>query len=159
MRTLPEHTRSLISYDAWATRRVLAACAGLSPEQYAGIRERLEHMLGTRRFWYLNWTGEGHSYEDPKLPTLEAALEAYEATAAEYADVFGALTDEVWNRREQWWKRFGYDDSLEMGETAFQVVYHGIQHRAEIAETISGWGHSPGDLDYLDFLQESAANG
>lgn len=89
------------------------------------------------------------------LPSLADAVRAYADMHAKYEALFGGLDDAGWHRREAWWKPWGYDVTLEMGETAFQVVYHGIQHRAEIAELISAWGHSPGDMDYLDYLRDA----
>lgn len=42
--------------------------------------------------------------------------------------------------------------TLALGESITQLFFHGVQHRSEIAVTLSNWGHSPGDLDYLVFL-------
>jgi uncharacterized damage-inducible protein DinB len=70
---------------------------------------------------------------------------------------FAALTDDDWQRAEPWWKRWGYDVTLPLGETLFQVVNHSTQHRSEIAVVASRHDASPGDLDYLVFKRGQLA--
>lgn len=151
---LPQHGRSLIAFTAWSHDRMLAAADGISADQYGQIRRALEHMLGTQRWWHGKWTGANASGE-PELPTLAHAREAY-AVSHEQLRAFGSrLTLGEWNRSEQWWLEFGYQVRLPLGESITQVVFHGVQHRSEIAMMLTEWQHSPGDLDYLVFLREA----
>jgi uncharacterized damage-inducible protein DinB len=146
---LADHTRQLVDYNEWANHRILDAAAKLSGEHYAQIADTLTHLLGTQRYWYDNWT---HAEREEIAPaTIDAMRAAYDASHAEMRAYFAALTDEDWQRAEPWWKRWGVDVTLPLGETLFQVVNHSTQHRAEIAVVTSLHGASPGDLDYLVF--------
>jgi uncharacterized damage-inducible protein DinB len=44
---------------------------------------------------------------------------------------------------------------LNIWQTIIHVVCHGIQHRGEAAFILTGYGHSPGELDFDVFLQEN----
>jgi uncharacterized damage-inducible protein DinB len=35
-----------------------------------------------------------------------------------------------------------------------QLLFHGMQHRAEIAQMLTEFGHSPGNIDYLLYINE-----
>ena len=151
MTTLVEHARSLIGCTIWGDERILAAAEGISVEQYDQIRPVLGHMLGTQRYWHANWMGDAEPVE-PELPTLERAVAEYAASHAAMRAFGVALTQDEWERSEQWWLKWGYDQRMPVGESITQVFHHGVQHRSELAATLSALGHSPGDLDYIRFL-------
>lgn len=151
MTTLAEHARSLIACTIWADGRILAAADGIDDAQYEELRGQLEHMLGTQRWWHGRWTGSAHA--TPHLPSLADARSQYAASHEALAAFAATLTDEEWQRQGQWWLEWGYEQRLALGESITQVFYHGAQHRSELAVTLTSWGHSPGDLDYLLFLQ------
>lgn len=153
MTTLVDHARSLIEFTIWADDRILAAAEGLSEEQYSGLRDKFEHMLGTQGWWHAKWTG-GERVE-PHLATLAEARERYAASHRAMRAYAQELTAKEWDRSGQWWSDLGYDQRMPLGESITQVFYHGVQHRSEVAVSLSGWGHSPGDVDYLTFLMES----
>lgn len=145
----------MIAYNHWANGRILTAAAKLPPAGFAKISKTLVHTVGTQLYWRGNWRGAevGEPEGDFSLGDIVALYDASDDDLQAYAD---ALTDEEWARSEAWWKRWGYEETAPVGQTLFQVIYHGIQHRAEIAVTLTEHDASPGDLDYLQFLQESA---
>jgi uncharacterized damage-inducible protein DinB len=151
--TLIDHARSLFAYNAWADDRILTAAEGISDAEYAELRARFGHMLGTQRFWYTNWTGG--IWEEPVLQTLAKARDDYAISHAALRAYADAFTQEEWDRSEQWWLRFGHQGRMALGESITQIFYHGIQHRSEIAVVLTSLGRSPGDLDYLTFLRKS----
>ena len=149
MTKLHEHARSMLAYTIWADNRLLAAAEGIDDAQFGQIAGQLSHMLGTQRYWHANWSGG--AFIEPKLDSYAGALDGYAASHDALRAYADALTDAEWQRTEAWWKQWGYDQTLAVGESITQVFYHGIQHRAEIAVLLSQWGHSPGDLDYITY--------
>jgi uncharacterized damage-inducible protein DinB len=156
MTTLADHARSMIASTIWADSRILTAAEGISGEQYAQLRSQLEHMLGTQRYWYANWIGGMHT--DPELPTLAEARAAYAASHDAMREFGSRLTQDEWERAEQWWLQWGVDARMALGESITQVFHHGVQHRSEMAVLLSLWGHSPGDMDYLNYLSSLAGS-
>jgi len=148
---LADHARQLVAYNEWANNRVLDAARNLNPEQYATVAGGFAHFLGTQEFWYANWTDA--EFEERERDSFDELVDAFAASHAQMREYFAALTDDGWHRSEQWWKRWGHEQRLPLGETLFQVVNHSTQHRSEIAVVTSSYGASPGDLDYLQFKQ------
>lgn len=150
---LADHARQLVAYNEWANNRLLDAVGTLTSEQFANVAKTGAHFLATQEFWFCNWNGTEFKERTPStFANLRAGFDASHTQLREY---FATLTDEEWHRSEQWWKRWGYEHRLPLGETLFQVVNHSTQHRSEVAVVTSGYGASPGELDYLVFKQGS----
>ena len=170
-----DEIKLLDDYNDWADARILAACARVSPEQYAaptsyghgGLRATMVHILDN--IWQQRITLQGY-YQEPLAD--EAAYDATEL----HEDAFPTLAvlQGRWmtEHREMW----AYIDTLTEetlngmiryvipGAVREHVVWHllldGInhatQHRSESAVLLTGYGQSPGDYDFTIFLNERA---
>jgi uncharacterized damage-inducible protein DinB len=145
----------MISYNRWANERIFHAAREMTPEQFATIADTLAHLLGTQLWWNSNWTGA--EWTEPEQRSYGDLKSEYEASHAQLHAFGERLDDDAWARTEAWWKQWGYDETASVGQTLFQVIYHGIQHRSEVAVVLTDAGFSPGDLDFLNFLQETAS--
>ena len=142
-----EQARLLLGFNEWANLGILAAAKRLKPEQYGDLVDQFAHMLGTQRWWHLKWTGG--EYGQHVIPVTIADANTMFARSHDDLREFGiSLTDEKLAYSEHWW---GDEQELAIGELIVQVVNHGTQHRSEIAISLTEWGCSPGDLDYLFF--------
>lgn len=154
-----EQMRLLFRYNEWANVRLLEAAAGLSDAELeqeiqpalAGVRPILTHVLGTQLHWLSLWQGLTDD-RNPEMGIAELRA-AFDRCHGRLAELIASLTEPGLARREKWWARWGVDDELDCASTMLQVVNHGTQHRAEIAVILTALGHSPGDLDILNYLR------
>ena len=172
-----DEVKLLYEYNDWVDARILAACAGVSSEQYAapnsfgnghaGLRATMVHMLDN--IWQQRITLQGF-YQDPLAD--EAAYDATELHE-DTISTFAAL-QERWTieQREMW----AYIDTLTeetlnstiryvipgavrervVWHVLLYVILHGQQHRSEAAGLLTNYGHSPGDYDFTMFLSQRA---
>lgn len=149
--------RFLHAYDRWATRRVLDAAARLAERDWpAGepigtrhLADILVHTLGAHQRWRNGLTGTGivprpEREPLPALADLAAAFETEWAATDAWLDGMG----EAWLA--------GTDEGIPYWQMLAHVVNHGTQHRSEVAAMLTAAGHSPGDLDMIDFSEETA---
>ena len=152
----------LIAYNFWADERVLVACAGVAQDDFAraaaadagwgSLRGTLLHILDTEFGWRMILEGHGSTpvLGPDDYPDVAALQRRWEDERHAWAAYIGRLTDEKLN--------VGYGEHPELGSKVWHVIqhvlYHGAQHRAEAAALLTALGHSPGELDFLVFLEE-----
>jgi uncharacterized damage-inducible protein DinB len=157
-----ELVRTLYRYNAWANGRILDAAAGLTREQllagggasFDSVRDTLVHAMSAQWTYLERWQGRS-----PRAPL----------DPGEFADL-GAIR-QWWDGLERRTETFvdGLDDSRLAGIVEYvnaagerwayplwqQMVHqvnHATQHRSEAAVMLTHFGHSPGWLDFLYFI-------
>lgn len=161
----------LYEYTLWADHRLVAACAGLTPDQYTAqtsfgpyqrnLRETVLHILNSERGWRLICQGSpvvdwdafaARDYPTPQ--SLAAPWQAEEQAMRAYldgltdADLQGAVRyqdDDIPRERLLW-------------HCLNHMMNHGTQHRSEAAALLTIAGHSPGDFDFTLFLNQHDPN-
>ena len=158
---------TLFDYNYWANRRVLDAAAEVTPDRFeawaftshGSLMGTLAHILGTEIVWRLRCQ-EGYSpravpsAEDfPSLETLVQRWSEEERAMRTYLDSLkeGDLTSLV---RYTNTKGVGFENPL--WKILLHVVNHGTQFRAEAGVLLAEYGHSPGDLDFILYVRQTA---
>lgn len=157
-----DEVRFLFEYDRWATSKVLAALEGLDPSVWSrpnAIGERglggvLVHQLGAAQRWRTAFQSQG-SEEGPEpereaLPTFDELRAMWESEWAAVDAWLPTLTDEF---------VAVVFDGVPVWQMLVHVVNHGTQHRAEAGLLLTAEGHSPGELDLINYAEERAAEG
>jgi uncharacterized damage-inducible protein DinB len=147
--------RFLFGFDRWATTRILDAAAGVDSATWSAthvIDERglggiLVHHLGASQRWRHFLTGapgKEPTPEDEPLPVLATLRAAWEREWAGY-DVWFDRMDPDWLDQAE--------GGISLWQALAHVFNHGTQHRSEAAVLLTSAGHSPGDLDMVDYAE------
>lgn len=144
--------RFLFAYDRWATTKILDTSQKVMDDDWVesnridrrGLGGILVHALGAHERWRSGWQGLERPARREELPIV-APQELQAAWVAEWSildEYLAALSDD--DADGEW-------DELTRWHTFVHVVNHGTQHRSEAAVLLTIFGHSPGDLDLIDF--------
>jgi uncharacterized damage-inducible protein DinB len=154
--------RTLFDFDAWATGKILDQIDGLTPEQYAeqsgtggqSIRQILTHMLIAQQLWRVRCetgrTAVAIGADD--FPTVASYRQGWVAERLAL-DAYLATLDDGALARPICFERRGETYAYTLWHILFQLINHGTQHRSEVAERLTAYGHSPGDLDFFLFVR------
>jgi uncharacterized damage-inducible protein DinB len=154
---------TLIHFNFWANSRLLAACEHLTPDEFTrevtpdpgwgSLRGVLVHILDTEYGWrsILQAHETDAILEASDFVDVGALKARWDIERAAWIDYVTSLSGERINQ--------GYSqdalDGPKVWQTIMHVVIHGIQHRGEAAFILTGYGHSPGELDFDVFLREN----
>ena len=168
-----DEIKLLFDYNDWADGRILAACDRVSPEQYAapasygrgGLRAIMVHILDN--LWQQRITLQGY-YREPladeaaydatelhedAFPTLEALRERWVIEQREMRAYLDTLTEETLNGTIRYVIP-GVIRERVVWYILMEVIIHATQHRSEAATLLTDYGQSPGDFDFIMFMNE-----
>lgn len=159
---------TLFDYSYWAHRRVLATAARLTDGQFTlrsvivgrDLRATLVHALDTECSWRLRLQGRPEEEWRKTLPAsdyrnLAALVEHWARDEAEMRAWIATLDDATLARSAD----LGPGPQPPLWYFLIHIVTHSQQHRAESAQLLTQLGHSPGDLDFLDYADWARGSG
>jgi uncharacterized damage-inducible protein DinB len=152
--------RSLAAYNRWANDKIMVTADSLSEDDLAAdaadgrsIIDTLAHIVGTQLWWLGNWTGVKAARHEQTRVGLKRAF----GDSHTRIDLFVVATDAAgWEQVIEFAFPGAPPFHLPKWQTFGQVMYHGIQHRAQVAEALTRLGYSPGDMDYILWLLRPA---
>ena len=155
--------RFLFAYDRWATERVLGVLDGVAGSVWRapaevgdrGLGSILVHQLGAAQRWrhsLQQLEGEMPAPEDGPLPSTDELRVAW---ATEWAAVDAWLADMGDGFLAFVPSEVGADapPGVPIWQMLAHLANHGTQHRSEAAALLTQAGHSPGELDMIDFAE------
>ena len=170
-----DEIKLLYDYNDWCDARILAACARVSPEQYAapttigtgrgGLRATMVHMLDniwqwriTLQEYYREPLADEAAYDATELHedaflTFASLRERWMTEQREMRAYIDNLTEERLNSTIRYVIPGAVRERV-VWHILLDVTYHATQHRSEAAVLLTEYGQSPGDFDFILFLSE-----
>lgn len=162
MTEVTDLVRTLYRYNGWANTSILKTTTRLRPEQfsapggasYGSVRETLVHTMSAQWIWLARWQGMSptamlDARQFPDLATIRARWDAIEADTRRFV---AALAENDLARVVDYQNTRGVRWAYPLWQQMVHQVNHATQHRSEIALMLTQFGHSPGDLDLLIFI-------
>jgi uncharacterized damage-inducible protein DinB len=156
--------RTLFDYNVWANKRILAAAAGISQQEYTApaaygygsLRGVLFHTFEAEYFWRVlcQYGDFDEELLEVNFPTLDDLLTRWQEEEAARGDYLAALSDADLTNLVRYTTNSGIQRERLLWHCFFHMVNHGMQHRSEAAAILTNYGRSPGDLDFTLFLNE-----
>ena len=156
-----EDIKLYYAYNEWANNRILDAAERASLEQltapneygWGDLRGALVHILDAEYGWFsFLFEGKDEGILDPKnFADIAALRQRWQQQNEITRGCLDTLNDEDLLRIHKN-ERDGTTYTWILWQVLVHVVNHGTQHRAEAAALLTGFGHSPGDMDLTLFL-------
>lgn len=148
---------TLIHFNFWANEQILAACEQLTSEQFVGelnpnpgwnsLRDILVHSLDTEYGWRATMQDvEDIVLKSADFPTVAPLKARWQIEKKAWFDYVASLNEQTINQP------YG-ENTPTVWQTVLHVITHSVQHRSEAAFILTGYGHSPGELDFAVFLR------
>jgi uncharacterized damage-inducible protein DinB len=153
---------TLIEFNFWANNRILESCERLSfmelnqplkPDPGWGyLLGILVHILDSEYGWrsVLQSQPAAEILNTDDFRAMESLKSRWTLEQTGWLEFVASLSDETFKHPF----RADPEDGMSIWQTILHVVTHGIQHRSEAAAILTGYGHSPGELDFDVFLKE-----
>jgi len=154
----------LYEYNYWANKKILAASAGVTQEQFTapasfpfgGLHGTLLHTLEAEWAWRalfqeIKDASDLLPTDFPDLKSIETRWREEETALRAY---LASLNDEDMESHLRYTTDEGLKRDRILWHCLVHVVNHGTQHRSEAAALLTDYGQSPGELDFTVFLNE-----
>ncbi len=154
--------RTFYDYHTWADERILATAANLSDAQFvaagsasfSSVRDTLVHALWAQWNWLSRWHGRPNpAHFDPVAYPDIGAVRARWAEIDGETHAFVAQVDEAaLDRTLRYVNSRNEPMAYPLWQQMLHLVNHGTQHRSEVAAILTEYGHSPGLMDFIVYL-------
>jgi len=160
-----ELVRNHLDYTTWASKRLLAAAATLSPEELSrdfktadhSILGTLAHIYAADRVWLARFTGApGGPFITDADRSLAVLQSDWPALLERWRQWAQPLTDEATQQILSFKDTKGNPYSEPVWQLILHVVNHGSHHRGQVSGFLRALGHTPPPLDLVAYYRDRA---
>jgi uncharacterized damage-inducible protein DinB len=156
-------------YNQWANEHILGKMAELSEEQLQAPEQTdrgspfqlLLHTVDTEWGWRIiaqDGIATPLLWEVETLPDLDSVMRFWHDEHGRMRAYLDGMTDADLVREVDYGTIFdGNSKSATGAELLMHILYHSHRHRAELATYLTKCGHSPGEMEYLNYLDYTRA--
>jgi uncharacterized damage-inducible protein DinB len=159
------HLRFLFEYNTWRNQKILNKAAHIQPWQFdapttypwVSLRGTLVHTMGAELLWFQRL----HDGDSPKallpkdeFPDLQSITARWSAIETNWRNWVNALDDATLAQNVSYKLLSGAPANDPLWALLLHVVNHGTQHCAEMAQMLTDYGQSPGNIDLLFLVRE-----
>ncbi len=152
---------TLFAYHWHTTRQIMQSAAKLESEEYffqpedgsGSIHEKLFHLLRADNGWRVGlFSGsQQRPLSRKKYPVLAALETGFESEQSAWDEFLGSLSEDAIKENVTLARADGTEFTFGCWQILQHIVIHGMQHHAEIAERLTAYGQSPGNIDFIFF--------
>jgi uncharacterized damage-inducible protein DinB len=153
----------LYDYNYWSNDKILDLAEQLGPEEFvadggysrSSLHMTLFHMLRTEWVWR-TLAQERRITAAPPQPehfgTVAALREGWQAESGRLRGYVEGLSNDDLASNVEIYDREGNAQTLTIWHMLLHTALHSAQHRSEAAALLTGYGRTPGDLDFIFFV-------
>ena len=155
----------LFAYNDWANQRILTQAAKLQPQElraenslgWGSFLGGLVHIMVAESLWISRLFDEPvlGGFEPTNFTDVTTLQTRWAQEQSRLSRSLAALSEgdlaRVYRR-----ERAGKTLTIHLWQALLHLINHGTQHRAECAAILTGFGHSPGNLDLTVYIGQQA---
>jgi len=145
---------TLYEYHFHTTKQLMSYAGKLNQADYfEGIHEILFHTLRADYGWReaLSSGSQQSSLNRDDYPDLESLKLGFDREQTAWQAYLGSLSEEQIRSEIKLKRANGEERTFLLWRILQHVVFHGMQHHAEIAQILTEKGQSPGNIDFIFF--------
>ena len=155
-----------IDYNIWASRRLLHAVSGLSPEELSrdfGTADKtilgtLAHLYAAEKNWLARMQEGTAAVQHRKREDnqLESLRQKWIETQDNWKTWVNQLPSEAPDQVMEYLDLQGRRWAQPLWQMIWHVVNHSTHHRGQVSGFLRASGKTPPSLDFIAFIRESA---